>query len=70
MPTPEENPSDKRSTRRLALNSPCGKFKSEPKRHRGPTRRPCSQSNERARKSSSGFEGCGICKNARLGQFL
>jgi len=31
---------------------------------------PCSLFNEIARMSSSGFEECGICKNARLGQFL
>ncbi|EPQ55268.1 hypothetical protein GLOTRDRAFT_111186 [Gloeophyllum trabeum ATCC 11539] len=31
-----------------------------------PQGRACSQSNERAPKSSSGFEGCGMCKHARL----
>jgi len=41
------------------------------KRPRDPIERgPCSQYDERARMSSSGYEECGICKNARLGQFL
>ncbi|TBU27879.1 hypothetical protein BD311DRAFT_759490, partial [Dichomitus squalens] len=36
------------------------------KRPRDRTRRPCSRLYERALVSSTGFEGCGMCKHARL----
>jgi hypothetical protein len=64
-------PSDKRPTRWFSSAWPLrAHTEREPNVLETRSRGPCSRLNEWARKSSSGIEGCGICKNARLGQFL